>query len=80
MVILLSATKSRSSSISKPDNTSSPEVRVIQIAISNLIGQDATYWNELFAAVALAALVPLILFFIFQRYYTQGITTTGLKG
>lgn len=60
--------------------TSSPEVRVIQIAVSNLIGQDATYWNELFAAVALAALVPLILFFIFQRYYTQGITTSGLKG
>ena len=60
--------------------TSSPEVRVIQIAISNLIGQDATYWNELFAAVALAALVPLVLFFVFQRYYTQGITTTGLKG
>ena len=60
--------------------TSSPEVRVIQIAVSNLIGQDATYWNELFAAVALASLVPLIFFFIFQRYYTQGITTSGLKG
>ena len=61
-------------------STNSPEVRVIQIGISNLIGQDATYWNELFAAVALAALVPLIFFFIFQRYYTIGITTTGLKG
>lgn len=60
--------------------TSSPEVRVIQIAVSNLIGQDATYWNELFAAVALASLVPLIFFIIFQRYYTQGITTSGLKG
>ena len=60
--------------------TSSPEVRVIQIAVSNLVGQDATYWDDLFAAVAIAALVPMILFFIFQRYYTVGISTTGLKG
>jgi len=60
--------------------TNSPEVRVIQIAVSNLVGQDATYWDDLFAAVAIAALVPMILFFIFQRYYTVGITTTGLKG
>lgn len=60
--------------------TSSPSVRVLQIAISNLAGQDAVYWNELFAGVALAAAVPIILFLIFQRYYTQGISTTGLKG
>lgn len=60
--------------------TSSPEVRVIQIGISNLIGQDATYWDDLFAAVALAALVPLVIFIFLQRYYMQGISTTGIKG
>jgi len=60
--------------------TNSPEKRVVQIGISNLIGSDATYWNELFAAVAIGAIVPLVIFFIFQRYYIQGISTTGLKG
>lgn len=60
--------------------TSSPEVRVIQIGISNLIGQDATYWDDLFAAVALAALVPTVIFLFLQRYYMQGIATTGIKG
>lgn len=60
--------------------TNSPEVRVLQIGISNLSGQDAIFWDDLFAAVALAAIVPIILFIIFQRYYAQGISTTGLKG
>lgn len=60
--------------------TSSQEVRVMQIAISTLIGQDAVYWNEVFAATAIAALVPIVIFLFLQRYYIQGISTTGLKG
>jgi multiple sugar transport system permease protein len=60
--------------------TSSPEVRVIQIGISSLIGLDAVYWDVVFAAVALTALVPIIIFLILQRYYMQGIAVTGLKG
>lgn len=60
--------------------TSSPEVRVIQLGISALIGLDAVYWDSVFAAVALTALVPIIIFFILQRYYMQGIAVTGLKG
>ncbi len=61
-------------------STSSPEVRVIQIGISTLVGQDTTSWDFLFAAVALAATVPIVLFLILQRYYQQGIATSGLKG
>jgi ABC-type glycerol-3-phosphate transport system permease component len=60
--------------------TSSPEFRVIQIGISTLVGQDVANWDYIFAAVALAAAVPIIIFAIFQRYYQQGIATTGLKG
>ncbi|MDR3574404.1 MAG: carbohydrate ABC transporter permease [Anaerolineaceae bacterium] len=59
--------------------TSSPQVRLIQVAISMLIGQDFADWNHLFAATALAALVPLLIFICLQRYYQQGIATTGLK-
>lgn len=60
--------------------TSSPEVRVIQIGIANWVGQDVTNWDMIFAAVALAAAIPMLLFAVFQRYYQQGIATTGLKG
>lgn len=60
--------------------TSSPQVRVIQIGISMLAGQDTTTWNTLFAAVAIAAIIPIIIFLVFQRYYQQGISITGLKG
>jgi multiple sugar transport system permease protein len=61
-------------------STSSARVRVIQVAISMLIGQDFTYWDYLFAAVSLVALVPMVIFIVLQKYYQQGITTTGLKG
>ncbi len=60
--------------------TTSPDVRVIQVAISMLVGQDVSNWDYLFAAVALAALVPLVIFAFTQRYYQQGVATTGLKG
>lgn len=60
--------------------TSSPKVRVIQIGIANWVGQDVTNWDMIFAAVALAAAVPIAIFAVFQRYYQQGIATTGLKG
>jgi len=60
--------------------TTSPEVRVIQLGISTLVGQDVANWELVFAAVALAAAIPILLYLIFQRYYKQGIATTGLKG
>lgn len=42
--------------------------------------QGVTEWNLLMAA-ALMAMVPcLLLFFFFQRYFIQGIVTSGLRG
>ncbi len=58
--------------------TTSTDMRVIQVAVSSLVTQDATYWDSLFAGVAIAAAIPIVLFLVFQRYYTEGITTTGL--
>lgn len=60
--------------------TSSPEVRVIQVGVSQLATRDVTYWDLTFAAVAIAAAVPILVFIIFQRFYTRGISTTGIKG
>ncbi|MBM3157216.1 MAG: carbohydrate ABC transporter permease [Chloroflexi bacterium] len=60
--------------------TNSPSVRVIQVAIANLATQDVVLWDEVFSAVALGALPPILIFIMFQRYYVRGITMTGLKG
>jgi len=32
------------------------------------------------AGSVIASVIPLILFFVLQRYFIQGITRTGLKG
>jgi ABC-type glycerol-3-phosphate transport system permease component len=60
--------------------TSSEKVRVIQVGLAMLIGQDTQTWDYLFAAVTIAALIPLIIFIFLQRFYQQGVATTGLKG
>lgn len=59
--------------------TNTPSVRLIQIALSTLSGQDVTYWNHIFAGVAVAAVVPILIFVFLQRYYTQSMMTSGLK-
>jgi len=56
-----------------------PELRVIQVEISNAIGEYQTLWNELLAGSMLAAIVPILLLMPFQRYYIQAITSSGLK-
>lgn len=38
------------------------------------------YWNSLMAVSFIVMLPCLLVFFFFQRYFIQGIVTTGLKG
>lgn len=56
-----------------------PELRVVQVEISNAVGQFQSIWNELLAGSMLAAIVPILLLLPFQRYYVQAITSSGLK-
>ena len=53
---------------------------VIQIALANLQQQHTTLWTQIFAASSLAAIVPLLLLLPLQRYYVQGIVSSGVKG
>jgi multiple sugar transport system permease protein len=39
-----------------------------------------TYWNWLMAVTLLVAIPPLVVFFVAQRYFVQGIALTGIKG
>lgn len=60
--------------------TSSPEYTVVQVALSKYITEFVTFWNYLLAAVVSASVPVLVLYFLLQRYYVQGISTTGLRG
>jgi multiple sugar transport system permease protein len=55
-------------------------MRTLPIGIALFQSEHLTEWGQVFAA-SLMALVPvIIIFIIFQRYFIQGISTTGLKG
>lgn len=56
-----------------------PELRVVQVEISNAVGQFQTLWNELLGGSMLAAVIPILLLLPFQRYYIRAITSSGLK-
>jgi multiple sugar transport system permease protein len=60
--------------------TNKADMRVVQVAVATFGQGDAIQYDKIFAALSLAAAVPIILFIIFQRYYVRGIATAGLKG
>jgi multiple sugar transport system permease protein len=58
---------------------SDPKLQVVQVAISQAVGQYQTQWNQLLAGSMLAAIIPILLVLPFQSYYVRGITGAGLK-
>jgi multiple sugar transport system permease protein len=52
----------------------------VSIGLAYLNGQNDTKMNLLMAASVTMMMPTLILFFIAQRAFVQGITMTGLKG
>lgn len=54
--------------------------RTLPIGIALFQSQHLTAWGEVFAA-SIVALGPVVLvFLVFQRYFIQGLATSGLKG
>jgi multiple sugar transport system permease protein/putative chitobiose transport system permease protein len=56
-----------------------PDFRVVQVAVSLAVEERQTFWNQLMAGAILAAVVPVLLIFPFQRYFVQSIASTGIK-
>ena len=59
--------------------TSSPQLQVVQVNVSQAVTQEQTYWGHLFASATMASLVPMLLFLGLQRYYVQGISAAGIR-
>ena len=60
--------------------TGSDEMRTIPIGLSYFVGQYSTAWNLLMAGSVLALLPVLIVYFLAQKTFVQGITLTGMGG
>ncbi|MDI3473379.1 MAG: multiple sugar transport system permease protein [Thermotogaceae bacterium] len=57
-----------------------PDKYTLAVGLSTFVGMYTGQWNYLMAASTVMILPPIILFFIGQRFFVQGITLTGLKG
>ncbi len=60
----------------------SEEMRVVQIGLALIVGQQtySGFWNVIMAASVVACLPTIFIFMALQKYYVQGVATTGLKG
>jgi multiple sugar transport system permease protein len=57
----------------------SEEMRTVQLGLAIFRDRYQTDWGQLMAASVVATLPILILFFVAQKYFIQGITLSGLK-
>jgi multiple sugar transport system permease protein len=59
--------------------TTRPELRTVQLALSEFQEQFTNDWSLLMAAVIIATVPVLILFLLGQKQFIQGIGSTGIK-
>lgn len=59
-----------------------PEFRTLPVAIRIFAGSgnNAVQWGVVFAASVIAVVPVIIVFFVFQRYFVQGLTSGAIKG
>jgi ABC-type glycerol-3-phosphate transport system permease component len=59
---------------------SSKDKFTVAVGLSFFRGEHSTDWGMLMAASTMATIPSLIVFLLAQRYFVQGIATSGLKG
>lgn len=58
-----------------------PKLYTVSVALRLFADPNSqTDWGAMFAMSTLSLAVPVAIFFIFQRYIVEGISTTGIKG
>ena len=60
--------------------TRTQDVRTIQVELAYFEDENEVYFSYIFAASAISALVPVLLFLPLQKYFVQGISSSGVKG
>ncbi len=61
--------------------TASSNMRTVSVGLVGFLQTDGGSQTQLAMAVAVMVVLPIIILYLFtQRYFTEGITTTGLKG
>lgn len=58
----------------------SRNIQTIQLAMGSFKMERQTLWSAMYAGTIVSAIIPLSLFLPFQKYFIQGITSSGVKG
>jgi multiple sugar transport system permease protein/putative chitobiose transport system permease protein len=57
-----------------------PEMRVAPVAIAQFAGQQGVDFGAIFAGATMTAIIPLLILLFFQRYFTESVSASGIKG
>lgn len=57
-----------------------PDMWVMNVALGTFQQQYKAAWNLTLVGAMINAVVPLTLFFLFSKYYIEGVSYTGVKG
>lgn len=57
-----------------------PELKTVSLGLQYFMGQNNSQWNLLLAAATVITIPMIIVYFLAQRYFIEGITFSGLKG
>lgn len=60
--------------------TRSEEMRTIQVSLAYFKDENETFWSYTYAAASISTIVPVLLFLPLQKYFVQGVTSSGIKG
>jgi len=60
--------------------TRSADRRTIQVALAYFKDENETFWSYIYAAATISTIAPVLLFLPLQKYFVQGITSSGIKG
>lgn len=58
----------------------SQNLKTVSLGLQMFIGQFSQQWNLLMAAATVVMIPMILVFFLAQRYFIEGITFSGLKG
>lgn len=59
--------------------TQSEDMKTVQLALQMFRGSTATHYNWLMAATLITILPMVVVYFIAQKYFVQGIVSSGMK-
>ena len=56
------------------------KLKTVSLAHQNFMGQHKSDWNQMMATATVITIPMIVVYFMAQKYFIEGITFSGLKG